>query len=310
METHSHKTFVFGVVAILIVALIAYLVWASPKSGKLARHYDMLFERSVAGLNEGSPITFSGVAVGRVERIRFDPIDPDIVRVRVIVIDSEAPILKGTHAAIKRDLFGQALITLDGAVTGAPPIVPARPGEVAVIPVKKQGGLMDDPVTLVENISRTTDRLNNMLSPSGRRTISENIAKLEERSAAMAAQAPALAAKLANAHLAIRNGAQMADNMGKNADAMDRKLQAMRGDKVREMHAQMAAARAGLEKVNAAAAQARTKVQALNDSDLQGKVHELRVTAAEFGDAVKKVDQGGVGALMSQPALPDYKQPH
>jgi phospholipid/cholesterol/gamma-HCH transport system substrate-binding protein len=307
METRSNKALVFGVVIILLAALIGYAIWASPGSGKRARHYDMMFERSVAGLDEGASITFSGVAVGRVLRIQFDPVDPDIVRVRAVITDPKAPILQGTNAAIKRNLFGEAIITLDGARTGAPPILPARHGDIAIIPVKPQRGIMDDPASLVENISRTTDRLNEMLSPSGQRTISESIAKMEKKSAAMAARMPDIADKLADARLDIRKGAELAQAMGENADAMDRKLQGMRGEKVRELHAQMAAARTGLGKVNDAASQVRTKLQALEQANLKGKVHELSVSAAEFGDAVKKVDQGGVSALMSKPTLPDYK---
>ena len=304
METRSNKILVFGVIAILIAALVGYFIWASPAAGKRARHYQMRFERSVAGLEEGSPITFSGVAVGRVNKIRFDARDPEIITVQAVITDPKAPILAGTVAALKRDLFGQAAITLDGAVSGAPPILPTRYGEIPIIPVKKQRGLMGDPLTLVENLSRTTDRLNEMLSPAGRKTISDRIARLEARSGALAARAPALADKLADAGTGIHNGALIAQQVGESADAMDARIRKMRDGKARDLQEQMKSARAGIAKVNEGIAAAGDKIQALNDADLQGKVEELRASTLQFQEAVKKVDQEG---LMAKPVTPEYR---
>ncbi|HJQ16861.1 MAG TPA: MlaD family protein [Allosphingosinicella sp.] len=304
METRSHKMLVFGVVAVLIAALIGYVIWASPAAGKRARHYEMHFERSVAGLQEGSPITFSGVAVGRVRKIHFDAQDPEIITVQALITDPKAPILEGTVATLKRDLFGQAVITLDGAATGAPPILPTHYGEIPIIPIKKQRGLMGDPLTLVENLSRTTDRLNAMLSPAGRKTISDQIAKLEARSGALATRAPALADTLANARTGIHDGALIAQQMGENGDAMDARIRAMHDGKVKALHDQMRSARAGIAKVNEGITAAHGKIRALADADLQGKVEDLRTSTAQFQEAVKKVDQEG---LMAKPVTPEYR---
>lgn len=307
MENRSHIALVGSTLAILIAALIGYILWATPGGGHLSRKYDILFDRSVAGLSEGSPITFAGVSVGRVKDIRFDPADPRIVRVRAIITNPEAPIVQGTTAALNRDLFGTALITLDGAKTGAPPIVAARDGEIAIIPVKRGGGLMDDPVSLVEKIATTTDRLNAMLSPSGRKTISDQIAKLERKSAQLADDGPAFADGLARARATLRNGGNMASAIGEKAEAMDRKLQATGPAQIRDMRASMASARAGMEKLDVQVKAAGASLQTVTGPGLQEQVRDLRGTAAGLRSAVEQVDRTGMSGLVSTPKLPDYK---
>jgi len=310
MENRSHTILVFSVIAVLIVALVAYIVWASPSSGHRKRHYDIFFGRSVAGLQEKSSVSLAGVPVGRVRKIQFDPHNPGLVRVRITIIDPKAPILQGTVAELKHDLFGTATLILDPGAAGSPPILPARGLDVAVIPAKKVSSLIGDPVSIVETLSRTTDRLNQMLSPAGQKTITQEIASLERKSAELADRAPALADKLANTHAAIRSGATMAEEMGKRADAMDRKIQSIGHRKTGELRASLQSAQAGLERLDAGVNAARPAVKALTGPALEQQVRGLRESAAGFGSAAQKIEAGGVGSAMSPPKLPDYQPGH
>jgi phospholipid/cholesterol/gamma-HCH transport system substrate-binding protein len=305
METRSNFLLVSVVVALLLAWLVGYMLWASPGTGRYSRIYEIRFDRSVAGLAVRSPVTYSGVGVGRVERIRFDPVDPEIVRVRVVITDPGAPILEGTTASLERDFLGTALITLSGAQTGGRPIVPAREGQPGVIPARKGGGLLDDPVSLVENIARTTDRLNQMLTPEGQRSISQEIAALERRSAALAEKAPGLAATLAGTRSSIRQGTAMTDQMGDAAGAMNRKVLAARG-RGDELQAQLRDTRAQLRQLDERLNAMRPTVQNLPGADMAGQLRDLRGTVGDFTETLQGIDRSGLGGL-SEPPLPDYE---
>ena len=241
MENRSNMMLVFGTVIVLALALAAYIMWATP-SGRHGRQYDIVFDRSVSGLLVGSPITFAGVAVGRVKTIGFDASNPDVVRVRAVITDPKAPIVEGVTAGLSRDFFGGALITLEGAHAGARPILAAR-GAIPVIPIKAGAGFLGDPATIIENISNTSDRLNAMLDPAGQQTISERLADIERRSAALAADG-ALAAKIAATRQTMRTAAAETQAIGEMAGAMDRKLQTTGRDGARQKRRQLQSTRA------------------------------------------------------------------
>jgi phospholipid/cholesterol/gamma-HCH transport system substrate-binding protein len=305
METSSNRYLVFGVVAVMLAALFAYISWASPGRPPHSRLYEIRFDRSVAGLARNSAITLQGVAIGRVDDIRFARADPEIIRVRVLITNRHAPILEGTTAELNRDLFGVALIRLSGAPAGAPSIV-AKGNELPIIPLKKGGAFLDDPVSMVESIAVTTDKLNRALDPAGQATISEMIAKLERRSGRLAAAAPKLADSLANARSSIRGGGQAAREIGAMVATVNRQMQQSK-DMAADLHQSLANAREGLKAIDARVAEARPKVQALNDLELHSKVREMRSATAEIKETVQRVEVEGIGALTATPVLPDYQ---
>ena len=307
METRSNRYLVGGVVAALLLALIGYISWASPAVSKRSRPYDVFFESSVAGLAENSPITLEGVAIGKVTRIRFDPSNPELVRVRVQVTNRDAQILEGTTASIGRDLFGVGLIRLDAGPAGSPPIRAARWNKVPVIPVKTGGLMLEDPVTIVENISNTADRLNRFLTPDNQRTISDEIARLERKSSELAARTPQLAATLARTRSSIRSGGAMAEAMGAQVAAMDKRLQDRRSS-LQALRASLQSTRESMAAFDASVQAARPMVAKLSDSQLQEQVRAMRQSTEELSRTVHEVDRSGAGALMSQPALPDHKE--
>ncbi|MDB5698877.1 MAG: hypothetical protein JWN69_1681 [Alphaproteobacteria bacterium] len=308
METQSHTYLVAGALVILLAALFAYIAWASPNDSRDSHYYDIKFDRSVAGLAAGSPVSFSGVAVGRIENIDFDPIDPQLVRVRIIITDREAPILQGTTANLHRDLFGSALISLDGAIQGAPPIRPARRGDVPLIPAKKDSGLLGgDTVSTVEKISATAERLNRLLTPAGQRTISESIADTERRSARLALRGPALADRGASSRGTVRETGAALEAMGRKADAMDRRLAAQGTSKAREMRQSLRAARDGMARLDASVDAMDPKVRSLSQPGLHQQVRDMRTSAREAGTTVQQIDRSGIGQALSPPKLPDHK---
>jgi phospholipid/cholesterol/gamma-HCH transport system substrate-binding protein len=289
----------------MLAALAAYILWASPDRPLNSRIYEIRFERSVAGLFRNSAITFQGVAVGRVERIRFAEADPEVIRVRVLITDPEAPMLQGTTAELNRDLFGVATISLDGAPAGSPPLEAARENEVPIIPVKKGGIFLEDPVSMIESVATTLDKMNRALDPAGQKTISDTIAALEAKSADLALRAPKLANTFANARGAMVKGVQAAGAISATATQVQAQLVQSK-TKVAEMHQTLANARAGLKAIDERVAETRPKLREFNAADMTAQVRELRSATDEFKETVKKVETEGVSSMLSKPQLPEY----
>ena len=141
METQSNKFLVLAVTSLLLGTLLVFTLWLFDARNEDGNPYLIRFTGSVAGLEKGSPVTFSGVPAGHVTSIRFDKDDPSAVLVTVS-LDPRIPIVAGVKASIARSaLAGTANISLDGATSGAPPIVAASDTELPVIPAK-EGGLL------------------------------------------------------------------------------------------------------------------------------------------------------------------------
>jgi len=94
----------YAVVALFALATIAaafaFVWWYSGQGDRRSyERYEVLFEGSVSGLSQGSPVRYLGVDVGRVLNLAVDRDDPGRVKV-VAEIDSAAPLSGATRARL------------------------------------------------------------------------------------------------------------------------------------------------------------------------------------------------------------------
>ena len=311
METRSHLLLVSVVVAAVFAALIAFIMWISPNRGGDGRRYDILFEQSVSGLLVGSPVSFAGIPVGRVESIELAAGAPGRVRVRVNITDKALTIQEGTIAELSGNLlFGTSLISLENSKGGGKPIL-AQGDAIPVIPARGPGfgDLANDPTPLINSISLATDRLLAATSPEGQRRISTQVEALRTSTAAAAAEAPAVAGRISQARLALGAATSSASDFASRADAMERRLNGEGRAKVRDLRASVASSRQSLRQLDDRLNASRPALQGLNRStaDLNKQIEGLRTSVGATTEAVEQVERGGAGALLSEPTLPDYK---
>jgi len=90
-----------GAFVLLVIAMaVAFVLWYTEHQDKRQyNRYEIYFQGSVSGLNEGSPVRFLGVNVGRVTRVAVDPKERNRVQV-VADIDATAPIDGRTLASL------------------------------------------------------------------------------------------------------------------------------------------------------------------------------------------------------------------
>jgi phospholipid/cholesterol/gamma-HCH transport system substrate-binding protein len=312
VETRSNKILVSLVVALVLAAIIAFTLWMTANRRSSGRPYDIVIERSVSGLVVGSPVTFSGVPVGRVNSVRLDPVRSGAVRVRIDITDDNLPLTEGTVATLKGDLlFGTALLSLQRESRSNRPLV-ARAGEEAPLIPLQSGGLGDvvgDPTPMVESIAFATDRLLAATTPEQQRLLAARIEEMERTSAEIAAQGDVLGSRVAPARQSLRDTTASATASAKQARLMRQGLDQRSRTATRDIQASLAAAREATATLNARLAAARPGVQGFSTSVAASgeQIKGAREGVGALRDQVQAVEGSGAGALISGPPTPDYK---
>jgi phospholipid/cholesterol/gamma-HCH transport system substrate-binding protein len=309
METRSNKFIVLVMTGFLLGTLLIFTLWLLDARDGDGNPYLIRFTGSVAGLEEGSPVTFSGVAAGHVTSIRFDKEDPSAVLVTVS-LEPQIPIVAGVKASIARSaLAGTANISLDGATSGAPPIVAASDTELPVIPAK-EGGLLGgggDPVALVEKISRTVDSVSRNLDAAQQQRASDRLAALAESSAGWADRVGSASDGLTGARGRVVAVGDALQRSGASAQRLRAALNDRRATVLARANRPLLNARDEAEQLTARVEAVRPTIRGMTAKQAQLR-ETIRSASNKVGavrDTAVRIDQEGLG--VSAPSLPTYK---
>ncbi|MBR0553722.1 MlaD family protein [Stakelama marina] len=309
METSSNRLLVFAVVGVLLFTLVVFTLWIVSARNPDGRDYLIRFDQSVAGINKGSSVTYSGVPAGSVTSIRLDAQEPSMVLVTVR-LDRNIPVLQGVKASISRSFFsGDATVTLDGATKGAPPIVQAAGQDLPEIPSKK-GGLLGsggDPMALVAKISRTVDDVSRNLDPKGQERLSRRLAAFAAGSAVWPRRAARVTDRLTGLDGRVARFGDAAAGAGLGADRLRKRLASGREKGFAGLNDRLVGARRGIEKFGDNVAAARPKIRAFDDRRraITDRIRSVRSTTRDLQEKAEDIDRGGV--RLGAPRLPDYR---
>jgi phospholipid/cholesterol/gamma-HCH transport system substrate-binding protein len=121
MEVRASYALVGGFVLAVLAALAIAVVWlAKIEVDRSVAIYEVAFTGSVNGLQEGSPVRYRGVPVGRVSAIRIDA--ANIAQILVTLeLRPDTPVRTDTVATVEpQGITGIATIQLTGGTQGAP----------------------------------------------------------------------------------------------------------------------------------------------------------------------------------------------
>lgn len=310
METRANYVWVGAVTLVLLAALAAFIVWIVGFGAANEKKYDIFFPQAVEGLAEGSQVTFSGVPVGKVEKMRVWK-DPQFVQVRISV-DDETPILQGTTATVLGSFTGLSTIQLDGGKPGAPPITaPGRDGLPEIQP--KAGGLgaiLSSAPQLLDSLTTLTDRLTELLSPQNQHSIGNILRNTDRMTKNMADASPRLNETLTQLQATLAQAqatlAQAQQTLG-SADRMLNQEGPSLADEIRET---MASVRKAADEAQAALADARPAARELSQSTLpqaDAALRDLKRTTQALRQMTETIQNQGAGSLLKGKDLPDYK---
>lgn len=319
METKSNYVMVGAITLLLVALLAAFTVWLSRAGEGDKKEYDIFFQQSVNGLAKGSGVSFSGVPVGEIQSIELWEADPDFVRVRISIKDTQ-PVLQGMTATINGVGFtGVSEIQLDGAVKGAPPLScpetnpkSACPTGVPVIPTKPGalGELLNNAPLLLERLSTLTERLTNILSDKNQQSIEQILDNVENLSGTLATQGPDLRAAIQDSRIALQKAGLAADEITKMAGATNKLLDSDGRPMLDELRKTLRSANGSLAALETTLNNANPALETLNTQTLPEVTQlarDLRELSVSLKSVTEKVDQGGIGSVVSAPALPDYQ---
>ena len=319
METKSHYVLVGAVTLVLLAIVAGFTVWLSRFGDGNKAEYDIFFQQSVNGIAKGSGVTFAGVPVGQVQDIKLWRPDPDFVRVR-ISIDSDTAILQGTTATISGVGFtGVSEIQLDGAIKGAPPIrCPEQnprsecPAGRPVIPTKPGalGEILNNAPLLVERLSTLTERLNIVLSDKNQQSIEQILNNVESLSGSLATQAPDLRAAIQESRVALTKVGTAAEQLTTLSASANTLLDSEGRPMLAELRKTLRSANGSLAALETSLNQANPALETLNAQTLpevNQLARDLRRLSASLQSVTERVDQQGIGGIVTAPKLPDYE---
>jgi phospholipid/cholesterol/gamma-HCH transport system substrate-binding protein len=216
MEVRASYLLVGTIVLALLAGLAAFSLWLVNAGGDrdLIR-YQIAFEGSVTGLQQGGQVSYRGVPVGTVTDIRIDP--DDVERILVTAdIDAQTPIKQDTVATLElQGVTGIAFVQLRGGTqespsleagaSGEPPRIPSRPSALERV-------FQSTPELLVRALA-LADRLGALLNEENVRAISGTLRNLEAVTGTLAGQSGTIEALAGDATLASKEVAAAASEL-------------------------------------------------------------------------------------------------
>ena len=318
METRANHIWVGAVTLALLAALAAFIVWLAQLGQGHQNEYDIFFKQSVAGLANGSEVTFAGVPVGQVSQIELWEKDPEFVRVRVKVRD-DVPILVGTTATIQGSFTGVSTILLDGARRGAPPIVcgggegsTACPEDVPVIPTKPGGlgELLANAPLLLERLATLTERLTQVLSDDNQNQIAAILRNTNQMTENLAEATPQVERTMAELQVTLREASEALDSFEKVMGSTDQLLNKDGQKLAEQLRTTLKSADLAAKSLSQTLDAAQPAAKQLSDSTLptaEATLRDLRATSKALRAVTEKIENQGAGAVLKGQSLPDYK---
>ncbi|MCZ8095403.1 MAG: MlaD family protein [Acidovorax sp.] len=173
MENKSHAL-AAGTFVIVVAALLAGLaIWLTRDNANYDQ-YELSTREGVSGLQPQAAVRYKGVAVGKVQRIGFDPQVPGNVLIR-IAVNHNAPINPTTFATLGyQGVTGLAHVLLDDAAQPLPPL-PEGPSGLPRLTLKPSpfGRIAEQAPNILAQVEEATRRINQLLGDENQQRITQ-----------------------------------------------------------------------------------------------------------------------------------------
>jgi phospholipid/cholesterol/gamma-HCH transport system substrate-binding protein len=174
MEREANYVAVGAFILLVVGMAIGFIIWYTDSND--GRHYttfEISFAGSVSGLDQGSPVRYLGVDVGRVRKLYIDRNDASRVRI-VVEVDQTAPISSATRAALGlQGVTGLLYVNLNQA-SDVPKDKPLRIGDR--YPMIES--VASDFDTFLASLPELMGRANSLLERIGRVVSDQNLKAL------------------------------------------------------------------------------------------------------------------------------------
>lgn len=207
METRANYVVVGTFVLVVLLGVFVSILWlARVEFTRTFAYYDIYFSGSVTGLNEGAPVRYSGVQIGRVIDIRLDPQNPEQVRV-TLEVDASTEIKSDAVASLEiQGITGVAYVEISGGSREAPsltrlegqrfPVVASRPSQLQSV--------VSSAPEVLNRVIIVADRLAELLDDRNRAALAATLDNMQQLTAVGVDDAKKLATVIDDSDLAVR----------------------------------------------------------------------------------------------------------
>lgn len=311
METRQSHVIVGAVTFVLLLALIGFILWLARFSHDGRTEYDIYFKESVAGLNVGSSVSFSGVPVGQVRKVALMPDTPQFVRVRV-ELQPETPVLEGTIASLQSVGFtGVTEIQLSGSMSGQKPLTAKGPNGVPVIPARPSGigQLLETAPQVMDRAAILLERLNAVVDDENRARIGSLVDHLNQITGDIAAEGPALRASIREMQSTMHAATDAARGLAEFSHSANLLLNEDGKPMLNELQQAITTADRTLRQIQKMAGAAEPGLQNLAEQtvpQINQLIAELRDATQQINTLTAKLNEDPVEALSGNRQLPDF----
>jgi phospholipid/cholesterol/gamma-HCH transport system substrate-binding protein len=253
METRASHVLVGLFVVVLAVAAAGFALWlASARLDRQVDPYQVVFRSAVSGLQNGAQVTYQGIQVGRVTRIRFDPDDVERILVR-IEVEPTTPVTTDTVARLQpQGITGIFYIQLSGTTDDAEPLESSI-GDLAEIPGVPSAidRLSADAPELLNRGVVLLERATELLSDGNLARLADTLDNLDRLTTALADEEDGLAPLVADADDLVAELRTAVGSIQTTTDGMAEVVATVQDD----ADALMTNATAGFAELNEAVAQ-------------------------------------------------------
>ena len=134
METKAHYIIVGAFIIVAFLCGFGFILWGvSSNTDSNDIPFDILFNKSVAGLSVANPVLFNGVRVGKVTAIILSQDKPEEIRVRIRV-RKDTPVREDSKAKLLPiGITGQSQVFISGGTATSPLLKPLFKGNIPLI---------------------------------------------------------------------------------------------------------------------------------------------------------------------------------
>ncbi len=191
METKANYVAVGAFVLICMLGLVISLLWlAGLQYNQEFAYYQTDFKGPVTGLGKGTTVRYNGIEVGRVDALKFDPNDPQVV-IATLQVEPHLGIRVDSVTSIEsQGLTGGTYVEISGGSKGAAvleakddqryPVIKSSPSTLQ----KLAAGAPQ----LLEKLNEAADKINAVLSDDNQVAFAHILANLDKTTGTLASR--------------------------------------------------------------------------------------------------------------------------
>ncbi|MFO7764353.1 MAG: MlaD family protein [Wenzhouxiangellaceae bacterium] len=318
METKANYIIIGAFTFAVAIAAVLFGLFAARYATESAwNNYQILFEESVIGLSDGSPVLYNGVNVGRVTDLKLNPEDVREVVVTV-EIGAQVPIHEDTVASVRlTGLTGTAAIQLSGGSPESPLLATGndQPERIEAIssPLNR---LLESSEGIIVTANKVLNQIDAVLSDANIERVDSTLASLERFSGSVADPESSLNRLLDNASETSAALPALVERLSATVQRFDATVAGIDSglvDELPELRSRMTGALANIESLSgrldtivASNQEELAQLGGVGMNQFTGGVEEIRRLVRDLSELVRRVERDPARFLLGGEQPEEY----